>query len=934
MDKLVRKILVAFVAAVLIMGTATDLMAQKTPEQYKEVEKLLKKTHKKVIFAEKYFLVQEKKGLKDWAAATLDGRVFTPYRTSEWHLSDDFKLVTIAGKDYLIARSCYNTGSALYSLDGKCLIPLVPGGVHIHECGNKIFIEAYDGEIYDEDFNKIVDGKQGHVSTIESEGQCFIMTSTIQGTRKLYSAKGKLLQKDFLEVENGNIDGLTVFIFKHPKDLKLAFRYNSVADSFEPIFSDTLNKTVEFGGKKYYWNSSHFYNADGSLGFDKIIKKIGPDYIICYIDRPDYHYGAYDVNFNPITDMKWDYLDVRTQGKYRWFVATILKPDGGYYYHNNPHEFLTHVVDFNGNEYPFKSTHKDASVKIHNNKLVVWDNTWEKVFDPVPGAMLSNFIATPIKPGELQVAASQPSGGQVARDFPSLEIVEGSLRFVDPTGANAINADGEYAIEFKVRNVGKGHARDCKPTVALSGASAGLIVPQAGAPLNIAPGGVQTVTVPLRTDLRVSDGTAEFAVGVDEPNGFGTAKSILSVATHAFEAPNVLVNDYSVTSTGGTTLQKKIPFDLQLLIQNVSHGRADDVLITLNAPENVYFIEGEASQKFDTMAGGQTRELLYTLVANNNYASETIPIRVELREKHGKYAESRDIELRINQPLTASRLVIDEAPTAPRREIELARLNSDVDLDIPVTGRNAENLFVVVIANENYTQVPSVAYAANDGRVFAEYCRNTLGVPERNIRTVTDATLNEMRRNVSWLAQVGQTYGDKATILLYYSGHGVPDESTGKAYILPVDGYHSDMTTNYALSDLYGTLSGSGAGRAIVLMDACFSGARRGDGTLVAARAVQIKAKAEAPKGNLIVFSAAQGDETAYPYEGQNHGMFTYFLLKKLQESRGEATLGELSDYITDHVTKTSLLENSKLQTPQVQTSPVVAGSWRNSRFK
>ena len=74
----------------------------------------------------------------------------------------------------------------------------------------------------------------------------------------------------------------------------------------------------------------------------------------------------------------------------------------------------------------------------------------------------------------------------------------------------------------------------------------------------------------------------------------------------------------------------------------------------------------------------------------------------------------------------------------------------------------------------------------------------------------------------------------------------------------------------------------------------------------------------EAPQGNLVVFTAAQGDETAYQYAEKGHGMFTYFLLKKLQESKGDVTLGELGDYITNEVKRESLLNNNKIQTPTV----------------
>ena len=54
---------------------------------------------------------------------------------------------------------------------------------------------------------------------------------------------------------------------------------------------------------------------------------------------------------------------------------------------------------------------------------------------------------------------------------------------------------------------------------------------------------------------------------------------------------------------------------------------------------------------------------------------------------------------------------------------------------------------------------------------------------------------------------------------------------------------------------------------------------------LASARGVAIKVKQTIPVGNMVVFTAAQGDETAYPYKEEEHGLFTYYLLKKLQEN-------------------------------------------------
>lgn len=117
------------------------------------------------------------------------------------------------------------------------------------------------------------------------------------------------------------------------------------------------------------------------------------------------------------------------------------------------------------------------------------------------------------------------------------------------------------------------------------------------------------------------------------------------------------------------------------------------------------------------------------------------------------------------------------------------------------------------------------------------------------------------------------------------------------------------------------------------VMDACFSGAKRNGGMLASARGVAIRTKASDPKGSMIVLSAAQGNETAYKYEDAKHGLFTYFLLKKLKESKGNVTMGELSRYIQDQVKRYSIVENGKSQTPTVQTSNNLRGAWESLKF-
>lgn len=258
---------------------------------------------------------------------------------------------------------------------------------------------------------------------------------------------------------------------------------------------------------------------------------------------------------------------------------------------------------------------------------------------------------------------------------------------------------------------------------------------------------------------------------------------------------------------------------------------------------------------------------------------------------------------------------------------------SDVDLDIPITLEKQGNTFVLIIANENYHDVAMVPNAINDGTVFSEYCEKTLGIPQSNIKFTADATLNNIRREMTWLVQVMEAYNGEANIIFYYAGHGIPNESNGSAYLLPVDGVGNDVSTGYSLDKLYADLISKPARSVVVLLDACFSGAKRDGGMLASARGVAIKVKQNAPKGNMVVLSAAQGDETAYPYKEKGHGLFTYYLLKKLQETKGDITFGELADYVTAEVKKQSIVVNGKMQTPLVSPSSS-ATDWRNWKLR
>lgn len=269
-----------------------------------------------------------------------------------------------------------------------------------------------------------------------------------------------------------------------------------------------------------------------------------------------------------------------------------------------------------------------------------------------------------------------------------------------------------------------------------------------------------------------------------------------------------------------------------------------------------------------------------------------------------------------------------DSPPAPQpkgqqtiQQSQLTIGHVDVDINIPTSKAIHDKTFAFLIGNEHYYQLASVPYAERDAQVMASYCEKTLGLPHENIRLYTDATFGKFLSCMRDIRAIADVYEGDVNILFYYAGHGLPDEATKSAYLLPVDADGGQSESYYPLSRLYTELSQLSARQVIVLMDACFSGAQRGEGMILSARGVALKTKEDTPKGNLVVFTAASGDQTALPYEEMQHGLFTYYLLKHLQQTKGKTTLTTLAEYVIKEVKQRSVVVNKKGQTPNLSVS-------------
>ena len=263
-----------------------------------------------------------------------------------------------------------------------------------------------------------------------------------------------------------------------------------------------------------------------------------------------------------------------------------------------------------------------------------------------------------------------------------------------------------------------------------------------------------------------------------------------------------------------------------------------------------------------------------------------------------------------------------------------------VDFNIPQSLTTYENAYVLVIANDDYahTFLPTVPFAANDGEIVRRYFVRALGVPERQVKVLANASKTQIvSEGVRWLTDLSQavattaadgTVVPQADIFIYYAGHGYTDFNN-VSYLVPnnidVEGIkalqpkkakrcgkkkkkavavdydirlkpkESARLTQQLLSveQLCAMFKGYPVKDLTVIVDASMDGCQR-DGSLMLRpdRKVDAKAKkAKRRKANMrsdgVVLLAAAADKTAYSFDAQHHGFLTYFLLKEIKGIAG-----------------------------------------------
>lgn len=249
-----------------------------------------------------------------------------------------------------------------------------------------------------------------------------------------------------------------------------------------------------------------------------------------------------------------------------------------------------------------------------------------------------------------------------------------------------------------------------------------------------------------------------------------------------------------------------------------------------------------------------------------------------------------------------------------------SEFNSPVDKDIPETNKKDNELFAFIFATEDYNNYSGADYALRDGETFKQYCEKTLGAPEKNVRFFSNATYGNIKSNLKKIAEIADVYDGDAKFIIYFSGLGTTDSSTGKSYLLGADAVPGAISqTAIDLEDLTAELEQIPSKWMMVVADAPFNGTDRQGKMLGEGRGVHIKAKQPEPKGPVFICTASSDTGNAGVDATTGHGLLTLALLENLRQNSAPMSVSERLADVVARVKKHSLQIGTDVQTPTVK---------------
>jgi hypothetical protein len=525
--------------------------------------------------------------------------------------------------------------------------------------------------------------------------------------------------------------------------------------------------------------------------------------------------------------------------------------------------------------------------------------------------------------GAIRLGADTLAAARIPQEGPPPMLELSDLAFSGTAAEGTLPAEEQTHLHFRIRNTGEGDAYNLRLHVRETGALAGLgYDSHRFLAKHFRAGETRTDSIAINGRTGLPTGRANFELFLVEARGHRSATATASLKTRESGVAKADIANDRIYKVG------EREFRIQFTLQNTGSSALDSMTVRVDYPRSVY-ARGESQITVERLQPDEAKEMAFSFVKNRHFDENAKDIfTVTLADATG-----RTVGLPKSIARTRSAGAAATSPAATASAAAATSVMSEVDFDIPRSSGEFKNAHIYVLAfgNEKYAGNQNVPFAEKDALIFTQYCIHTFNIPAENIICRLNATGNQMKQALRDLTRrAKQDPSRQAEIIIYYSGHGIiSKDKYGMAddefdqYLLPVDVAGADASLSLSRKDIYAALNETPFKRASIFLDACNV---KGD------RAVAKVARAEW-NGHVFVFASSLPNQTSGTYDEKGHGMFTYFLLKTIQDRKGKISYHDLAEEVTKAVEWQSEGVADKKQSPEVIASPQAGEGWKKWKF-
>lgn len=256
---------------------------------------------------------------------------------------------------------------------------------------------------------------------------------------------------------------------------------------------------------------------------------------------------------------------------------------------------------------------------------------------------------------EAEEPSEDISSEQIIPEVPKLpaNLVITDLILKDADVDNTVNAFHTSVLRFKLKNTGKGYARNIFVNVNDLMQVQGLVLPDNIKIRELTPETERILEVKVVGGSKLVSAKTQLQVIAKEGNGFDADPVEISIKTQAFKPAKMVITGYEFFADHEGVVKKGDVVALKVTVKNEGLAQAKDVKVKLNIlQKNVYQGDVPLALDFPIVKSGETKMVVFNFFANKRYAYNKIPLDLVVSEYFGKYGDKQSLIFDLDKPVT------------------------------------------------------------------------------------------------------------------------------------------------------------------------------------------------------------------------------------------------------------------------------------------